>query len=42
MGFPGGSAAKLSLQCGRPMFDPLGGDYPLEKGMATHFPYSCL
>ena len=32
-GFPGGSADKECLQCGRPGFDPWVGKIPLEEGM---------
>ena len=36
-GFPVGSDGKESAcYCGRPGFDPWGGEDPLEKGMATH------
>ena len=40
--FPGGSEARVHLQCKRPRFNPSVEKIPLEKGMATHSSNSCL
>ena len=40
MDFPGGSVAKHEMQ--EMIVRSLGGENPLEKGMATPLQYSCL